>query len=158
MPPTISLWLDKIKLNYIRWCHWPFPHDAWVKVGVDEVGVVGKPTHAEDGDHKSKHLHYLKNLDLNVLQGFPTPMKGEILISIYCVLSVRLKSPNTAITAILKWGYTRANATLPVDKIHPFSKIAVTFDLIQQFWCPSAFNITKKNVNIVCFMTDGTVF
>ena len=39
----------------------PFGHDGWVVVGVDEICMVGKPTHAEDGDHATKHLHDLKN-------------------------------------------------------------------------------------------------
>ena len=38
----------------------PFGHDGWVIVGVDEICMIGKPTHAEDGDHATKHLHNLK--------------------------------------------------------------------------------------------------
>ena len=38
----------------------PFGHDSRVIVGVDEICMVGKPTHTEDGDHAAKHLHNLK--------------------------------------------------------------------------------------------------
>ena len=38
----------------------PFAHDGRVIVGVDEICMVGQPAHAEDGDHATKHLHYLK--------------------------------------------------------------------------------------------------
>ena len=38
----------------------PFAHDGRVIVGVDEICMVWQPAHAEDGDHATKHLHYLK--------------------------------------------------------------------------------------------------
>ena len=31
------------------------------------------------------------------------------------------------------------DATPPIDKIHPFSKIAVTFEPVIQFWCSWGF-------------------
>ena len=34
--------------------------DALVVVGVEEVGVVGEPAHAEDGHDDHEHLHDLK--------------------------------------------------------------------------------------------------
>ena len=38
-----------------------------------------------------------------------------------------------------------AGQTLPpVDKIHPFSKISVTFEPIQRLRCPSRFRISEK--------------
>ena len=37
-----------------------------------------------------------------------------------------------------------AGQTLPVGKIHPFNKIALTFEPIQQFRCPSRFKISGK--------------
>ena len=40
----------------------PFGHDSRVIVGVDEICMVGKPTHAEDGDHAAKHLHNLNKM------------------------------------------------------------------------------------------------
>ena len=52
---------------------------------------------------------------------------------------------------------TLHNATSPVSKIHPFSKIAVTFEPIQQFVCPSRFRISKNNVNIVCFINGDII-
>ena len=51
-------------------------------------------------------------------------------------------------------GQTLPDATPPVGKIHTFSNIAVTFEPIQQFRCPSRFRI---NVNVVCFMTKSTI-
>ena len=39
-------------------------------------------------------------------------------------------------------GQTLPDATPPVGKIHPFSKIAVTFAPMQQFRCPSGFRIS----------------
>ena len=33
-------------------------------------------------------------------------------------------------------GCAQTNATPPTDKIHPFSKIAVPFELVMQFGCP----------------------
>ena len=36
-------------------------------------------------------------------------------------------------------GQTPTEATPPVGKIHPFSKIAVTFEPVQRFICPSRF-------------------
>ena len=41
-------------------------------------------------------------------------------------------------------GQTLPDATPPVGKIHPFSKIAVTFEPIQRFRCPSRFRISDK--------------
>ena len=38
-----------------------------------------------------------------------------------------------------------SDATPPVGKIHLCSKIAVTFELIQQFRCPSRFRIFELN-------------
>ena len=38
----------------------PFGHDSRVIVGVDEICMVGKPAHAKDGDHATKHLDNLK--------------------------------------------------------------------------------------------------
>ena len=34
---------------------------------------------------------------------------------------------------------TLPDATPPIDKIHPFSKMAVTFEPIMEFLCPSGF-------------------
>ena len=39
---------------------------------------------------------------------------------------------------------TLPDATPPVGKIDQFSKIAVTFEPIQQFRCPSIFRISEK--------------
>ena len=39
-------------------------------------------------------------------------------------------------------GQTLPDATPPVGKIHPFSKIAVTFKPIQRFKCPSRFRMS----------------
>ena len=39
---------------------------------------------------------------------------------------------------------TLPNATPPIAKIHPFSKIAVTFEPIRQLWWPSQFKISNK--------------
>ena len=41
-------------------------------------------------------------------------------------------------------GQTFPNATPPVDKIHPFSKIAVTIEPLRQFRCPSRLGIFEK--------------
>ena len=41
-------------------------------------------------------------------------------------------------------GQTLPDATPPVGKINPFSKIAVTIEPIQQFRCPSRFRISDK--------------
>ena len=41
-------------------------------------------------------------------------------------------------------GQTLPNATPPVGKIHPFIKIAVTFEPIQRFRCPLRFRISGK--------------
>ena len=41
-------------------------------------------------------------------------------------------------------GQTLPNATPPLGKIHPFSKIAITFEPMKQFICPSIFRISKK--------------
>jgi hypothetical protein len=41
-------------------------------------------------------------------------------------------------------GQTLPHATPPVGKIHPFSKIAVTFEPIQQFKCPPRFRISTN--------------
>ena len=49
---------------------------------------------------------------------------------------------------------TLPDATPPVGKIHPFIKMAVTFEPIQQLWCPSVFIIS---VHIVCFTTRSTI-
>jgi hypothetical protein len=39
---------------------------------------------------------------------------------------------------------TLPDATPPVNKIHPFSKIAVSFETICQFSCPLRFRISHK--------------
>ena len=41
-------------------------------------------------------------------------------------------------------GQTPLDATPPVGKNHPFSKITVTFQPIQRFRCPSRFKISDK--------------
>ena len=41
-------------------------------------------------------------------------------------------------------GQTLPDATPQVGKIHPFSKIGVTFEPIQQFRCPSRFRFSEK--------------
>ena len=43
-------------------------------------------------------------------------------------------------------GQTLPDETPPVGKIHPFSKIAVTFVPIQRFRCPSRFKISEKDI------------
>ena len=43
---------------------------------------------------------------------------------------------------------TIPGATPPVLKIHPFSKVAVTFEPIQRFRCPSRFRISEKMANV----------
>ena len=53
---------------------------------------------------------------------------------------------------------TLPDAAPPVGKIHPFSKIAVTFEPLQRFWCPSRFRVSQKKFNIVSFMTGSTMF
>ena len=47
----------------------PFAHDGRVIVGVDEICMVGQPAHAEDGDHATKHLHYLKIVNMKLEGG-----------------------------------------------------------------------------------------
>ena len=44
----------------------PFAHDGRVIVGVDEICMVGQPAHAEDSDHATKHLHYLKIVNMKL--------------------------------------------------------------------------------------------
>ena len=41
-------------------------------------------------------------------------------------------------------GRTLPDATPPLGKINPFSKIALTFESIQLFRCPSRFRISEK--------------
>jgi hypothetical protein len=41
-------------------------------------------------------------------------------------------------------GQTLPDATPPVGKIHPLRKIAVSFEPIQRFRCPSRFRISEK--------------
>ena len=41
-------------------------------------------------------------------------------------------------------GQTLPDATPPVDKINPFSKIALTFEPIQRLRYPSRFRISEK--------------
>ena len=41
-------------------------------------------------------------------------------------------------------GQTLPDASAPVGKIHPFSKIAITFEPIQQLKCLSGFGISEK--------------
>lgn len=50
--------------------------DAGHVVHEDEVHVVGRPTHHEDGDHHRAHVHYLHSTPQNlseVLQQFNVP-------------------------------------------------------------------------------------
>ena len=40
---------------------------GWKHVGGDEVGVVGKPAHQEEGHHAHHHLHHLGiNVSTNI--------------------------------------------------------------------------------------------
>ena len=39
---------------------------------------------------------------------------------------------------------TLHDTTQPIGKIHPFIKIAITFEPAMRFECPSRFKITKK--------------
>ena len=55
-------------------------------------------------------------------------------------------------------GQTLLDAASQVGKIHPFSKIAVTFEPIQRFRYPSRFRISDKNINVIGFMTRSTIF
>ena len=54
-------------------------------------------------------------------------------------------------------GQTLPDATPPVGKMHPFIKIVVTFVPIQLFRRLQDLE-SLKNVNIVCFMTESTIF
>ena len=51
---------------WIYWNLWPilpFFHYPRIDIGVDEVGMVGKPADGKDWDHQTKHLDYLKDFD-----------------------------------------------------------------------------------------------
>ena len=39
---------------------------------------------------------------------------------------------------------TLSDEAPPVGKIYPFRKIAITFEPVQRFWCPSIFSISEK--------------
>ena len=54
-------------------------------------------------------------------------------------------------------GQTLPNATPPVCKIYPFSKIAVTFEPMQRFRCPSRLEISEK-CQFIFFMTGSNIF
>ena len=45
----------------------------------------------------------------------------------------------------------------PIGKIQQISKITVTFEPVMPFGCPSGFRISKKNCNIVHFMTESSI-
>ena len=49
-----------------------------------------------------------------------------------------------------------SNATPPLGKITPFTKIAVTFEQMKEFRCPSEFRISKKLKHFY-FMTESTI-
>ena len=49
---------------------------------------------------------------------------------------------------------TLPNEAPTIGKIHPFSKIAVTFEPVMQFGCPLE---SPKNCNKVYFMTGSTI-
>ena len=54
---------------------------------------------------------------------------------------------------------TLPNATPPIGKILPFSKIAITFDPIVRFGCPLRLRISKKKkFDVVYFMTESTIY
>ena len=55
-----------------------------------------------------------------------------------------LKTYGNAQTSLLRRLQTQTlpNATQPIGKIHPFSKIAVIFEPAVQFGCPSRFRIS----------------
>ena len=67
-----------------------------------------------------------------------------------------LKTEETSLLRRLQT-QTLPDATPPLGKIPPFSKIAVTFEPVKQFRCPSRFQISKK-IKIVYFMTESTTF
>ena len=84
------------------------------------------------------------NLFLSQLYGAATDKGFEIALPVN----------KPAVQAV---GQTLPDASPPVGKTHPFSEIVVTVDSIKQFRCPSSFRISKKNVNIVSFMTGSTI-
>ena len=43
--------------------------DGWIDISSDEVGVVGKPAHQEQGHHPHHHLHNLMREDIDVVGG-----------------------------------------------------------------------------------------
>ena len=54
-------------------------------------------------------------------------------------------------------GQTLPNATQPVGKNPPFSRIAVAFEPNTVIKMPSRFRISEKFFSIVCFMTGSTI-
>ena len=45
----------------------------------------------------------------------------------------------------------------PINKIHPFSKIAVTLEPVMHFGFPSRFKISNTFCNLVYFMTESSL-
>ena len=88
------------------------------------------------------------NLDFHFFFIFKTKCVETIIlynyftfISLFFLKVVRRRENKPAVQAA---GQTLPDATPPVGKIHPFSKIAVTFERIQRFRCPPRFRISEK--------------
>ena len=72
----------------------------------------------------------LKDFFLNNLQ-------WQVYFPLHRILSICIEKYMENKPAAQAAGQTLLDATQPVGKLHPFSKIAVTFEPIQQFRCPS---------------------
>ena len=61
--------------------------DGWIDISSDEVGVVGKPAHQEQGHHPHHHLHNLMREDIDVV-GEPSDQDTMIIIMIIVIIVI----------------------------------------------------------------------
>ena len=90
------------------------------------------------------------------------PRRGILMYPVYYVRKA-LKKPIWNRMGTTQWVGPVDNRpstaeALPIGKIQPFRKIAITLEPVMRFWCPTRFRIFKKNGKINYLITESTIF
>ena len=72
-------------------------------------------------------------------------MHLNIIESIIVDILLQIKHKTSILQSVSKFNKKQACCASPKGKIHPFSKIAVTFEQVVRFGCPLRFRISLKD-------------
>ena len=111
-----------------------------VREGQNRPGILCGQRHRQrDGMWKHSLNEYCTNLWVEIVDGVRHDVPGVHRLPGKINMFITLTSLLRKLQA-----QTLPDEAPPVGKVHPFSKIAVTFEPIQQFWCPLRFRISEK--------------